>query len=72
MTPREDLIEVIYRIAPTTSPLFYVPTGARVKKRVCGKSMRQRRRAMAKPEKFTPKRPSRFHEWQLDKLIYKV
>lgn len=65
MTDRPDLVDVIYNISPEESPLFKVWHFARVQKRKTGGSMRQRRRSMMKPIRFTPKDKARkFHEWQ--------
>ena len=67
MTTRPDLIDLIYNISPTSSPILSWVTGARVQKRKTGGSMRQRRRAMMKPLRFTSKaKAARIHEWRID------
>jgi hypothetical protein len=64
VTVREDLADVIFNISPKETPLFKVWHYARVHKRKTGGSMRQRRRAMAKPIRFTPMdKVRKVHAW---------
>lgn len=67
MTTRPDLMDLIFSISPTTTPVMSYMPHARVQKRNTGGSMRQRRRAMMKPLRFTPQlKGARIHEWRLD------
>lgn len=62
-----DVADLIYKISPTVTPLMSVMPHARVQKRKTGRSMRQRRRAMMKPLRFTPQpKVARIHEWRRD------
>lgn len=58
------MTDLIFRVEPEESPLFTVWHFARVQKRKTGGSMRQRRRSMMKPLRFTPK--FRMYEWRRD------
>ena len=63
-----DLRRDIYLASsPEESPLFKVWHFARVQKRKTGGSMRQRRRAMMKPMRFTPcDKVRKVYEWRRD------
>ena len=63
MTDRPDFVDLIYSISPAMTPVMSKPF-AKVQKRKTGRSMRQRRRAMMKPLRFTPK--MRMYEWRRD------
>lgn len=67
MSERPDLIDLIFNISPTVTPFASVKPTALVRKRKTGGGMRQRRRAMMKPLRFTPQpKAARIHEWRLD------
>jgi len=67
MTDRPDFVDLIYHVSPEGSPLFKVWHFARVQKRKTGGSMRQRRRAMMKPLRFTPcDKMRKVYEWRRD------
>lgn len=67
MTTRPDFTDLIFNISPTVTPFVFLRGTALVRKRQTGGSMRQRRRAMMKPLRFTPQpKAARIHEWRLD------
>jgi hypothetical protein len=63
-----DATEIIYCISPSETPFMSkLWDSPKIKKRRTGASMRQRRRSIMKPIKFTPKHSARkYHEWKID------
>ena len=63
-----DVADLIYNISPVKTPFMSKPWDfARVQKRKTGGSMRQRRRAMMKPLRFTPcDKARKVYEWRRD------
>ena len=67
----EDLTDIIYNIAPDLPPFFSVVQYGRLQlTKQHGASMRQRRRRMSKPVRFTPaqKTYTRKYEWHVETL----